>query len=126
FSTINIGRQLKKNISKYFKDIKFDLILYSTPPITFVSVIEYLKKRDAAKTYLLLKDIFPQNAIDLEMFGKNGIIYKYFRMLEKKLYKVSDKIGVMSKANLEYLIDKNEFLDESKIEICPNTITPVT
>src|SRR5699024_4505044 len=71
FSTINIGRQLKKNISKYFKDIKFDLILYSTPPITFVSVIEYLKKRDAAKTYLLLKDIFPQNAIDLEMFGKN-------------------------------------------------------
>ena len=56
-STTFIGNQYKKAIKQYLSDIKFDLILYSTPPITLVNVVEYVKKRDNAKTYLLLKDI---------------------------------------------------------------------
>lgn len=38
-------------------------------------------------TYLMLKDIFPQNAVDLGMLSKNGIkglLYYYFRHKEKK------------------------------------------
>ena len=61
--TILITNQFKKAIKKFLKGIKFDLILYSTPPITLVSTVEYVKKMDGAKTYLLLKDIFPQNAV---------------------------------------------------------------
>ena len=94
----------------YFADIKFDLILYSTPPITFYKAIEYVKKRDGAKTYLLLKDIFPQNAVDLGMMSKTGLkglIYKYFRKKEKKLYAISDKIGCMSQANVDYVLKHN-------------------
>ena len=59
-STVMIKPTFKNAIKQYFSDIKFDLILYSTPPITLVGAIEYVKKRDEAKTYLLLKDIFPQ------------------------------------------------------------------
>jgi len=54
--------QYLRAINKYWRYVKFDLILYSTPPITFNKVICTLKKRWQAKTYLMLKDIFPQNA----------------------------------------------------------------
>ena len=63
-STVTIEPLYISGIKKYFSDVKFDLVLYSTPPITFCNAIEFVKKRDGAKTYLLLKDIFPQNAVD--------------------------------------------------------------
>lgn len=112
-------------IKKNFKDIKFDLIIYSTPPITFVNAVKYVKKRDGAKTYLLLKDIFPQNAVDLGMMKKSGVkslLYKYFRNKEKKLYAVSDKIGCMSQANADYVLKHNPEISAEKVEICPNSI----
>lgn len=123
-STLLIEKQFICAIKKYFNGVKFDLILYATPPITFCNVISFLKKRDNAKTYLMLKDIFPQNAVDLNVFSNQSIIYKYFRHKEKKLYKISDRIGCMSKKNVEYLIKNNEYLSKDKIEIFPNSITP--
>ena len=124
-STIMIEPTYKKAIKKYFSDIKFDLILYSTPPITLVSAIEYVKKRDGAKTYLLLKDIFPQNAVDLGMMtttGIKGMLYRYFRKQEKVLYAISDRIGCMSQANVDYVIKHNPEIDPKKVEVCPNSI----
>ena len=68
--TLLIENQYKAAIKKYLGDVTFDLILYSTPPITFPKVIEYLKRTNPeAKSYLLLKDIFPQNAVDLGMLS---------------------------------------------------------
>ena len=53
-----VETQFKQAIKKHLANIKVDLILYSTPPITFPKVIEYLKSTNpSAKTYLLLKDI---------------------------------------------------------------------
>ncbi len=123
-ATLMVEYQFLSAVKKYFSEIKFDLVLYSTPPITFSKVIEYVKKRDAAFSYLLLKDIFPQNAVDMKLLKKNGIIHKYFLHKEKKLYRLSDKIGCMSEANLEYLKKHNSYLDFKKIEINPNTISP--
>ncbi len=124
-STIKIESQFLSAIKKYFSDVKFDLVLYSTPPITFAKVIQFIKKRDNAKTYLLLKDIFPQNAVDLGMMTKSGaksVIYKYFRNKEKKLYSISDRIGCMSQANVDYLIKNNPEISAEKVEVCPNSI----
>ena len=124
-NTILIELRFKRAVKKYFKDIKFDLVLYPTPPITFTNVVKYVKKRDGAKTYLMLKDIFPQNAVDIGMLSKTGlkgIIYRYFRRKEKKLYAVSDRIGCMSPANVEYLLKHNPEIPPEKVEICPNSI----
>lgn len=124
-STIFLERAFKVGIKKYFSDIKFDLVIYSTPPITFQKAVIYAKERDNAKTYLLLKDIFPQNAVDMKMFRKKGltsILYRYFRYKEKKLYKISDRIGCMSQANCEFLMKNNPKIDKEKIEVCPNSI----
>lgn len=112
-------------IKKYFSGFHFDLILYATPPITLVKPISYIKKRDGATTYLLLKDIFPQNAIDIGILSKNGIkgiVYKFFGKKERKLYAISDTIGCMSQANVDYLLKHNPTILADKVEICPNSI----
>ena len=112
-------------IQRYFSDVRFDLLLYSTPPITLVRTIEYVKKRDGVRTYLLLKDIFPQNAVDIGMMSKTGVkglLYKHFRKQEKKLYAISDRIGCMSQANVDYVIKHNPEVDPKIVEVCPNSI----
>lgn len=124
-STILLESRFKSGFEKYFGDVKFDLVLYSTPPITLAGVVKYIKKRDNAKTYLLLKDIFPQNAVDIGMMTKTGvksIIYKVFRRKEKQLYKLSDYIGCMSQANVDYVINNNPEVKPEKVHICPNAI----
>lgn len=115
--------QFKKAIKKFLKGISFDLVIYSTPPITFTGVVKYLKKKQPKSvSYLMLKDIFPQNAVDLDMFGEKSIFYKYFRKKEEQLYKSSDFIGCMSPANVEYLLQHNGYLKRERIEICPNAV----
>lgn len=124
-STLLIESQFIAGIKKHFSDVVFDLILYATPPITFCNVIKYLKKRDNAKTYLMLKDIFPQNAVDIGILSKSGVkgvLYTYFRMKEKKLYSLSDTIGCMSQANVDYVLKHNPEIAADKVEICPNCI----
>lgn len=125
---------IKKGIStillegKIISEIKklqtiFDIVIYSTPPVTFARCIKYLKKRDNVTSYLLLKDIFPQNAVDLGILSKQGFtapIYFYFRNKEKKLYQLSNYIGCMSEANKTYIINNNK-IDVTKVEVNPNT-----
>lgn len=124
-TTLMLPRIFIKAIKKYFSDVRFDLVLYPTPPITHYATVKYIKKRDGAKSYLLLKDIFPQNAVDIGMMSKKGvkgILYRYFRRKEKKLYAISDRIGCMSQANVDYVLKHNPEIPAERVEICPNAI----
>lgn len=140
--TLLIESQFQRAIKKYLGNVRFDLILYSTPPITFTNVVRFLKKRNPhAISYLLLKDIFPQNAVDIGMLvaspkpspqGK-GIkpalmclpkyaLYCFFRKKEIALYKNSDFIGCMSHANVEFVLKHNTYIDRDRVEVAPNSI----
>lgn len=127
-NTVMLDKLYLYAIKKYFKDKKFDLILYSTPPITLASVVKCIKNRDNSKTYLMLKDIFPQNAVDLGMMSTKGLkklIHSYFRKKEKELYRISDFIGCMSEANIGYLLKHNPEIKLSKVGLCVNSILPL-
>lgn len=125
FANIQIEYKLRNAIEKYLKGVKFDAVLYSTPPMTYYKIIRDLKKKYDLFSYLILKDIFPQNAVDLGMIRKNGLIYRYFRAQEKKLYQVSDKIGCTSPATIDYIMANNPEVEQSKLEISPNSIEPL-
>lgn len=124
-STLMLEKQFIRAIDEYLHDVKFDLIVYSTPPITFFNAVNHVKKRDDAKTYLMLKDIFPQNAVDIEMMKTDGLLHKFFRKKEISLYKISDYIGCMSQGNIDFILKNNDFISKDKVEILPNTITPL-
>lgn len=122
---ILIEYQFAHNIKRYWRNIAFDILLYSTPPITFTTVIKDIKHSfPNAITYLLLKDIFPQNAVDLGLLkttGIKGLLYRFFRKKENALYRLSDYIGCMSPANVEYILRHNPDIESTKVELAPNS-----
>lgn len=125
-STIRLESQYLRAIRYYFKDIHFDMVIYSTPPINFSKIIKHYRKTQNSITYLILKDIFPQNAVDIGLLKKNSILYKIFRKKEINLYKNSDYIGCMSRKNVEYILRHNNFIEKEKVEIFPNAIEPIS
>lgn len=120
-NTVKIAPKLKAAIRDHLKTEHFDLVLYATPPITFAGVVGYVRKKYGCRSFLMLKDIFPQNAVDIGLFSKKSPIHAYFRHQEKKLYALSDVIGCMSEGNRKYLLEHNPDLDEKKVLIFPNT-----
>jgi len=117
-TTLSLSYLFKKAINKNFNNIRFDLVIYPSPPITLELVVSFLKKRDKCKTYLILRDIFPQNAVDLRMMS-NNLIFKYFRKEEQRLYDISDHIGCMSRGNIDYVVKHNN-VDPNKLELLCN------
>ena len=123
--TLLLESQFDRAIRKYWGNVNFDLVLYATPPITFNKVIERIKKRCGCRSYLMLKDIFPQNAVDLGMMKNGSLLHKMFRRKEERLYQISDRIGCMSPVNCEYVIKHNPSVDSAKVELCPNAVMPI-
>lgn len=123
-SLVRVDAQYIGAIKKYLSGVKFDLVLYSTPPISLVKTIRWIKKQNpTCRSYLMLKDIFPQNAVDLGMMGEHGLLHQYFSRNEKALYAVSDGIGVMSPANKTYL-ELHHPEVKGKVNLFENALKP--
>lgn len=126
-STLALKSHLVKAVNKHLPDVDFDLVLFATPPTTISGFIEAVKERTGAKAYLLLKDIFPQNSLDLGLLSKKGIkglAYRYFKLTERKTYACCDWIGCMSPANVDYLLTHEPQIDPRIIEVNPNSLIP--
>lgn len=125
-SMLIISRLFKRAIYKYFPNDRFQLILYPTPPVTIGPLVRDLKQQFNAITALLLKDIFPQNAVDLNMLKENSFMYQYFKKQETLLYKVSDYIGVMSEANEKFITNHHPNIVKNKIHIFRNGLYDIS
>jgi glycosyltransferase involved in cell wall biosynthesis len=109
-----------KGVRKYYKNRNPDVLVIPTPPITLAGLALRLKRKYSCQLYLILKDIFPQNAVDLGFMRKSGFFYKYFRMVEKKLYRASDRIGCMSEGNINYILTNNPFVKRDVLHVLEN------
>lgn len=121
---VMVDSMYKKALLVAMDGIDIDLVLYLTPPITLINTIIWAKKKFNAFTYLMLKDIFPQNAVDIGMLkttGLLGVVWRFFRKKEKKLYANSDFIGCMSPANCEYVLQHNPEIPRNRVGICVNS-----
>ena len=115
---MSISYKVWKYGKEYFLNNKCDLLIWYSPTIFFGKVINKIKKLSNAKTYLILRDIFPQWALDFGVL-KKGIVYYYFKMMELYQYKQADVIGVQSPSDLEYF-KKNNLYQKYKIEVLYN------
>ena len=112
--------QYKKAIKKHFKSEALDLIIMPTPPISLVDVASWLKNKYQSNLYLILRDIFPQNAVDLGMMKKGRMLYNFFRKKEHLLYELVDQIGCMSQGNIDYVMRHNPKVKVRKLHLLPN------
>lgn len=91
-----------RSFKSYFQDNPHDLIVYYSPTIFWGPLVSRLKKLWGSPSYLILRDLFPQWALDQGLIRKGSAIEKYFRYFEKKNYDSADTIGLMSQKNLEW------------------------
>jgi glycosyltransferase involved in cell wall biosynthesis len=85
-----------------FGSAKWDLLVWYSPPIFFGPLIWALRRSSGARTYLILRDIFPEWAVDLGLIRK-GPAYLLLKAVAAFQYALADSIGVQTESNLTYL-----------------------
>jgi glycosyltransferase involved in cell wall biosynthesis len=83
------------------RDTCWDLVVWYSPTIFFGPLIQYLKWRSRCPTYLILRDIFPQWAVDIGLLSR-GLPFRVFDTVARVQYAVADVIGVQSEGNLGF------------------------
>jgi glycosyltransferase involved in cell wall biosynthesis len=92
-----------RNVRKSpFASTKWDLIVWYSPPIFFGPLIWALRRASGGRTYLILRDIFPEWAVDLGLV-KKGAVYLVLKAIAMFQYTVADVIGIQTPSNLVYL-----------------------
>jgi glycosyltransferase involved in cell wall biosynthesis len=83
---------------------KWDGIVWYAPSIFHGPLVRRVKKTSDCKDYLILRDIFPEWAVDLGLMGR-GLPYSFFDAVARYQYSIADVIGVQTPGNLKYFYD---------------------
>lgn len=105
---------------KEFTCHRYSGVVWYSPTIFWGPLIKRIKIRFQLKSYLILRDIFPDWAHDLGLIKSNAL-FKALKLIELFQYKQADRIGVQSPNNLTYLINKNPSL-RNKTEVLWNWV----
>lgn len=98
-----------------------DAVVWYSPTIFFGPLIKYIKRSSNCSSYLILRDIFPEWALDLGIL-KKSFAYYFLKMIANYQYSLADIIGVQTYSNLKYF---NNFSNKSKqIEVLNNWLSP--
>lgn len=93
--------QAWRALRKHFIAKPHDLIVYYSPSIFWGALVMRLKYLWSAKSYLILRDFFPQWVIDSGMLSKWSPITGYFKFFEWLSYKAANVIGIQSPKNID-------------------------
>lgn len=80
---------------------RWDGVVWYSPSIFHGPLVSALKKSSGCKGYLIVRDIFPEWAVDMGLMGR-GLPYRFFDAVARYQYSVADVIGVQSPGNLAY------------------------
>ena len=83
-------------------ETRWDGVVWYSPTIFFSPLIRWLKEINDCRSYLILRDLFPDWAVDTGVM-RRGPAYYLLKMVERSQYEAADVIGVQSPANLEHL-----------------------
>ncbi len=121
YREITLSNVIWKRANKFFNENMFDLIIYYSPTIFFGPLVKRLKRLFGCHAYLILRDIFPQWAVDAGILRK-GFLYRLLKYYEKINYDNADIIGIQSSANMLYFSER-EFEKKYRIEVLYNWIS---
>lgn len=80
---------------------KWDGIIWYSPSIFHGPLVNALKQSSGCKSYLIIRDIFPEWAVDMGLMGR-GLPYRFFDAVARYQYSVADVIGVQTQGNCSY------------------------
>lgn len=84
-----------------FSNVKWGGVIWYAPSIFHGPLAKALKKSSGCKGYLIIRDIFPEWAVDMGLMGR-GIPYLFFDAIARYQYSIADVIGVQTPGNINY------------------------
>ena len=118
FTMMTMNKNILKQIKQYWGDVEFDLIVGTTPYMANAKLINGLKSHYNCPSFLILWDLFPQNAKDLELI-KSKLVFNFFKRQENKNLKSFDYIGCMSQGNIDYVENNYKFIEKKQLSLFP-------
>jgi glycosyltransferase involved in cell wall biosynthesis len=100
---------------------RYDGVIWYSPTIFLGPLANSLKRASRCRAYLIVRDIFPEWAVDMGLMGK-GPPYWFFREVADYQYEVADVIGVQTPGNLAFF---ERWIGDGvrRIEILQNWLT---
>jgi len=99
-------------------NVSWDGVVWYSPTIFLGPIVKVLKKASGCRSYLIIRDIFPEWAVDMGLL-RRGLAYRFFKVVESYQYSVADVIGVQTMANLSYF-DHLMQRDKQRVEVLQN------
>jgi len=99
-------------------NVQWDGVAWYAPSIFHGPLASALKKSSGCKGYLIIRDIFPEWAVDMGLMGR-GLAYRFFDFVARYQYSVADVIGVQTPGNLIYF-DSWSLKPTRKLEVLQN------
>jgi glycosyltransferase involved in cell wall biosynthesis len=98
-------------------------VVWYSPSIFLGPLVHWLKRQHQCRAYLILRDLFPDWAVDAGLMRK-GLAYRVLKRVEAYQYRRADVIAVQTPANLPYL---QAFAHaQCRLEVLPNWLAPAT
>jgi glycosyltransferase involved in cell wall biosynthesis len=99
-------------------NMSWDGVVWYSPTIFLGPIANSLKKTNGCRSYLIIRDIFPEWAVDMDLLSR-GLPYRFFKVIERYQYSIADVIGVQTPANLPYF-DSWARASERRVEVLQN------
>jgi glycosyltransferase involved in cell wall biosynthesis len=103
------------------RDERWDGIVWYSPTIFLGPLVRKLKLRHGCRAYLIVRDLFPDWAVDAGVMRK-GMVYRYFKAVERYQYRQADVIGVQTPSNVPLVA--RDAPDGARIEVLHNWLSP--
>jgi glycosyltransferase involved in cell wall biosynthesis len=103
------------------RSTRFDGIVWYSPTIFLGPAVRALKERNNCAGYLILRDIFPEWAVDTGIM-RRGLAYRFFKAVANFQYSQADTIGVQTGGNLAFL-DRHAHRANCRVEVLQNWMT---
>lgn len=103
------------------RDVRWDGLVWYSPTIFFGPMVRVLKRRHGCRGYLILRDLFPDWAVDAGLMRK-GLAYRFFKFVERFQYASADVIGVQTPANVP-LVQADCGAGGGRIEVLNNWLS---
>lgn len=94
-------------------------VIWYSPSIFHAPLVKRLKRRGGGKGYLIIRDIFPEWAVDLGVM-RRGPAYRFFAHVARKQYEAANIIGVQTEGNLSYFSAWQARHPARGLEVLPN------
>lgn len=121
--TINewlMPRAMLKNLKQTpYAATRWDGVIWYSPSIFHGPLVRWLKRQSGCRAYLVLRDMFPEWALELGLLRK-GPAYYFFKAVARQQYRLADTIGVQSPGNLAYFSEWRGQGARGRVEVLQN------